>query len=204
MQIEETGTETESVDWRSTEDAPEVQLGQNFSNQQRNEVNQVLEKFPEIPSSKPGRTQLIEHHYSYYQETHPAARAYQEEVMTKLQSMQEAGIIEPSRSEWAFPIVVVQKKDEGVRICVDYRKLNGVTQGNAYPMPRIDNILDNLGQARFLSTLDLAKGYLQVPVAAEDMVKTAFVSPMGLYQFRVMPFGLCRAPATFQHLMDSD
>ena len=98
----------------------------------------------------------------------------------------EYGRIEPSCSEWAFPIVVVMKKDGGISICIDYRRHNKVTQGDAYPMPRIDDVLDDLGQARYLSTLDLAKGYWQVPVNPADMEKTAFVSPMGLYQFRVM------------------
>ena len=99
--------------------------------------------------------------------------------------MLEAGIIEPSQSEWAFPMVIV-KKDGKARICVDYRTLNAVTKGDAYPMPRINDILDNLRQAQYMymyiTTLaDLAKGYLQVPVAATDVVKTAFVSPLGLF-----------------------
>ena len=113
--------------------------------------------------------------------------------------MEESGIIEPSTSEWASPIVLVKKKDGSLRMYVDYRRLNSVT---AYPMPRIDDLIDQLGKARFITTLDLTRGYWQMPVAAGDQYKTAFTTPYGLYQFKVMPFGLCGAPASFQRLMD--
>ena len=80
--------------------------------------------------------------------------------------------------------------------------LNQLSQADAYPMPRIDDLLDRIGQARYISTIDLAKGCWQVPVATEDRPKTAFSAPYGLFQFNVMPFGLQGAPATFQQLMD--
>ena len=112
-------------------------------------------------------------------------------------------MVEESTSGWASPIVVVQKKDGSNRLCIDYRKLNARTKFDAYPMPRIDEMLDAIGQSQYITTLDLAKGYWQVPLAEEDKEKTAFTSPLGLLQFRVMPFGLSRAPATFQRLMDT-
>ena len=96
----------------------------------------------------------------------------------------------------------VKKKDDTIRLCVDYQRLNVMTQVDAYPMPRIDDILDQAGQARYITTLDLAKGYWQVPVAEEDSPKTAFITLRGLYQFKVMPFSLCGAPAMFQRMMD--
>ena len=80
--------------------------------------------------------------------------------------------------------------------------MNTVTQTDAYPMPRIDELIDRLGRAKYITTLDLTRGYWQVPVAEEDQHKTAFATPFGLFQFRVMPFGLCGAPATFQRMMD--
>ena len=124
------------------------------------------------------------------------------DVCAELKQMSEDGLIEESTSEWSSPLVIVKKKDGSNRICVDYRKVNAVTNFDAYPMPRIDEMLDKVGNAKYITTLDLAKGYWQVPMAREDKEKTAFSSPMGLYQFTVMPFGLSGAPATFQRLMD--
>lgn len=122
-------------------------------------------------------------------------------MVAELQELLKSGIVEESISEWAAPIVVV-KKDGSNRICVDYRKLNAITRFDAYPMPRIDKMLDAVGKSQYLTTLDLAKGYWQVPMKDTDRDKTAFTSPLELLQFRVMPFGLCGAPATFQRLMD--
>ena len=99
-------------------------------------------------------------------------------------------------------MVIVKKKDGSNCICVDYRKLKAVTKFDAYPMPQSDELLDNIGQSKYLTTLDLAKGYWQVPMAEEDKGKTAFSSPLGLLQFTTMPFGLSGALATFQRLMD--
>ena len=94
------------------------------------------------------------------------------------------------------------KKDGGTRFCVDYRKLNLATVKDAYPLPRIDDTLDMLAGKRWFSALDLASGYWQVPLSPEARCKTAFATHSGLFQFRVMPFGLCNAPATFERLMD--
>ena len=116
--------------------------------------------------------------------------------------MQEQGIIEPSTSEWASPVVLVKKKDGALRLCVDYRKLNGASLSDAYPMPRIDELIDRLGHARYITTLDLTRGYWQVPLAESANSKSAFATPFGLFQFNVMPFDLQGAQATFQRMMD--
>ena len=114
----------------------------------------------------------------------------------------QSGVIEPSHGEWSSPIVVVKKKDGNIRMCVDFRRLNSVTPADAYPMPRADELIDRIGKAKYITTLDLSKGYWQVPMKEEDKVKTAFTTPSGLFQFTVMPFGLSGAPATFQRMMD--
>ena len=102
-----------------------------------------------------------------------------------------------------IPIVLVRKKDSSLRFCFDYRKLNAVTRKDPYPLPRIDDTLDTLAGSRWVSTLDLLSGYWQVEIAQSDKEKAAFCVPDGLFQFNVMPFGLCNALAIFQCLMDT-
>ena len=111
-------------------------------------------------------------------------------------------VIRPSTSPWASPIVLVQKKDGGVRFCVDFRKLNQVAKFDAYPMPRMEEVFESIGSSTVVTTLDLASGYWQIPLAPGSREKTAFATPFGLFEFEVMPFGLHNAPATFQRMMD--
>ena len=119
-----------------------------------------------------------------------------------MREMLSGGQIEPSDSPWASPVVLVTKKDGSTRLCVDYRRLNSLTVKDAYPLPRIDDSLRLLGNQQWFYTMDLASGYWQVAMSPDAQKKAAFVTNEGLFQFRVMPFGLCNAPATFERLMD--
>jgi hypothetical protein len=122
----------------------------------------------------------------------------QEEVIR----MEQQGLIKKSASPWASPVVIVDKKGGDKRLCVDYRKLNAITKADVYPLPRIDDMLESFGNATWFSTLDLASGYWQVAMDTQDIEKTAFITPFGLYEFLVMLFGLAYAPGTFQRLMN--
>lgn len=117
--------------------------------------------------------------------------------------MLKQGVIQPSRSPWTSPIVLVAKKDGSTRLCVEYRKLNAVTKMDVFPLLSIDDSLDLLARTKYFMTLDLVSGYWQVAMEKESREKTAFVIHAGLYEFLVMPFGLCNAPATFQPLMET-
>ena len=125
-----------------------------------------------------------------------------EDVRQHLANLKDAGIISESRSPYASPIVVVRKKNGQVRMCVDYRTLNRRTTPDQYTVPRIEDALACLNGSKWFSVLDLRSGYYQVPLCDQDKEKTAFICPVGFYQFERMPQGISGAPATFQRIME--
>ena len=164
---------------------------------------QYSDLFPTPGSTLTGHTDAVEHEIDTGDSLpircaplrmSPQKMNKEEECVTE---MLTGGQIEPSDSPRSSPVVLVTKKDGGTRFCVDYRRLNDVTVKDAYPLPIIDDTLDMLAGRQWFSTLDLAG----VPVP-KGKGETAFATHSGLFQFRVMPFGLCNAPATFKRLMD--
>lgn len=124
-----------------------------------------------------------------------------QEVKDHIQKLLEDDIVQESHSPYASPVVIVRKKDGSMRLCVDYRRLNAKTVRDVFPLPRIEESLDAVGNAKWFSTLDLASGFNQVAMDPADRHKTAFITPFGLYEYNRMPFGLTNAPATFSRLM---
>ena len=186
-------------------------VSEDLTQRQREELAAAIYEHRDVFSSGPtdmGRTGLVKHTIDTGDQRPvrlPPRRlpiAKQEIEREEVQKMLDRGVIKPCQSSWANPAVLVTKKDGTTRFCVDYRKLNDVTKKDAYPLPRIDDMLDALRGSMYFSTLDLYSGYWQVEMDQTDIDKTAFVTRQGLFRFTVMPFGLCNAPATFERLME--
>jgi hypothetical protein len=124
------------------------------------------------------------------------------ELKKQIEELLEKGFIRPSSSPWGAPVLFVNKKDGSRRMCVDYRSLNEVTIKNKYPLPRIEDLFDQMKGAKIFSKIDLRSGYHQLKIRAEDVPKTAFTTRYELYEFLVMSFGLTNAPAYFMNLMN--
>ena len=182
-----------------------------LNKEQQDKVLHLLLKYQSVFSkskSDLGKTDIVKHKI----DTADAAPikmqprrlplAKRQEAEKEIKRLLDDGIIEPSNGPWASPIVLVRKKDGSTRLCIDYRRVNSITKKDSYPLPLINDSLDTLGGATWFSSTDLLSGYYQVQMELCDKEKTAFTSHEGLYQFKVLGFGLCNAVATFQRPME--
>lgn len=175
------------------------------------DVEQLVVRYSDVfaRGGQTGRKNVVTHSIDTGEEAPIKQRAHRlsaQEAQTQREEvlkMLEAGVVIPSNSSWASPVVLVGKKDGTKRFCVDYRALNNATRKDVYPLPLQDDVLNELGKAQWFSKLDLKSGYWQIVVDPADRQKTAFTTRDGLFEFTVMPFGLTVAPATFQRLMDT-
>lgn len=179
-----------------------------LSCKQRSELNSMLTEFSVLFSDTPSRTHLIEHDIDvgdvkpvrqrFYRVSFDKRQKFEAEVNYML----ENNIAKPSFSDWASPCLLVGKSDGTQRFCTDYRRVNILTRPDSYPLPRMEDCVDQVGSANYVSKFDLLKGYWQVPLTARAQEISSFITPFGLYSYTVMSFGLRNAPATFQRLMN--
>lgn len=179
-----------------------------LSSDQRSQLDVVISMFPNFEKQGLGRTNLIKHRINIgnaspiKQRFYPVSPAVEKIIYKEIDRMLDLGVIEESSSPWSSPMRLVLKPGK-VRLCLDARKLNSVTQKDAYPLPNIDGIFARLPKAQLISKIDLKDAYWQIALEEESKAYTAFTIPgRPLYQFVVMPFGLCSAPQTMSRLMD--
>ncbi|GJR48703.1 putative reverse transcriptase domain-containing protein [Tanacetum coccineum] len=171
-------------------------------------VRDFVDVFPEDLSGLPPQRQ-VEFRIDLVPGATPVAKSpyrlapsEMQELSGQLQELQDKGFIRPSHSPWGAPVLFVKKKDGSFRMCIDYRELNKLTVKNRYPLPRIDDLFDQLQGSRYFSKIDLRSGYHQLRVHEDDIPKTAFRTRYGHFEFTVMPFGLTNAPTVFMDLMN--
>jgi hypothetical protein len=182
---------------------------QHLTEETQSKVTEMLSKFSSMWTGQLGEINITQHRIDLVPDAKPVYQApYRAGVKGRkvekeeVERMLKAGVIEPANSEWASPVVLITKPDGSIRFCVDYRKLNALTVKDSYPLPRMDECLDSLGDSTIFTTLDCNSGYWQIVMKDTDKNKTAFVTHCGVHRFTRMPFGLCNAPATFQRALD--
>ena len=193
--------------YRSKEDWKDVKFGEGLDEVQLRQLNEVVEAYSPVFSDKPGTTSLIEHRVNLTSSTPVRTRPYvvpfavRESLRKDIEEMLDMGVIRQSSSSYSSPVVVVKKPDGSNRVCVDYRKLNKITLFDPEPMTSVSELFHKLSGSKVFSKIDLSKGYWQIPVAKEDIEKTAFVTPDGAFEFLKMPFGMMNSGATLVRAM---
>ncbi|XP_037776712.1 uncharacterized protein LOC119573573 [Penaeus monodon] len=182
---------------------------QHLSSRQSEELVLLLKEFRCVCSDVPRPCRGVQHDIVLLDNSAPIKQSHyrlspekQKKLREEVDFLLANGLAEISDSEWASPCLVVPKADGGLRLCTDYRKINKVTRSDSFPLPRLDDVIDGIGRARFVTKIDLLKGYYQVELTENARRIAAFVTPDGLFEYKVMPFGLRNAPATFQRLIN--
>ena len=185
----------------------DVSVSDALTSEQRAEVEALIEQYPDVLTSVPGRTDLIQHDIKLSTSEPIRSKGYQVPFKTRdvmdseIKEMLELGIIEKSVSPYSSPVVLVPKKDGSVLFCIDFRKLNIVTEFDAEPMPNMEEVINRMSGNKFFTRMDCSEGYWQVCLPDNCKHLTAFETPQGLFQFKTMPFGLVNSAATFYRLM---
>jgi transposase InsO family protein len=192
---------------QAEEDVKDVRFAQDLPADSQEEIRKLCEDyfiiFTDLPlhSTKGECEVVVETDVPVRVTQYPLPHSQEETVKQEVEQMLRMGVIEPASSPYSSPIVLVKKKDGKIRFCVDFRRLNKVVRFDGEPLPDIDAIFARLGSAKFFSKLDLSKGYWQIPMNPMDKPKTAFTTPLGQFQWTVMPFGLKTAGAVFSRVM---
>ena len=181
----------------------DVSVSDALTSEQRAEVEALIEQYPDVLTSVPGRTDLIQHDIKLSTSEPIRSKGYPvplkaRDVMdSEIKEMLELGVIKKSVSPYSSPVVLVPKKDGSVRFCIDFRKLNKVTEFDAEPMPNMEEVINRMSGHKFFTRMDCSKGYWQVCLPDNCKHLTAFETPQGLFQFKTMPFGIVNSGATF-------
>ena len=207
---------TRWVSSKQSRDIPELPSDQSWMRDgdipptERDRLTELLHSNQQVfaqNESDVGLTHTVKHRICKTEDS-PVRAAYRripppqfEEVKAHINVIIQQGIVRPSHSEYASPIVICKKKNGNIRMCVDYRRLNTKTRKDAFPLPRVDEIFHHLAGAKYFSTVKLKSAYNQVEIDESDQHNIAFTTPMGLYEYMKMPYELCNSPATFQMLM---
>lgn len=174
------------------------------------DISTLISQYSEVFGDHPQRCTLISHDVQLIPGTSPIRQApyrlnpqKRHQMQKEVEYLLEQGLAVPSNSPWASPCLLVPKEDGQNRFCTDYRKVNAVTVPDAYPLPRVDDLIDEVGQTKYITKIDLLKGYYQIPLSEEAQQISAFITPFGLFQYLVAPFGMRNCPATFQRAMNN-
>jgi len=192
---------------KSKESYKDVKIGDSLNKEQKKEITDLVYEYRDIFTEIPGTTDLGEHTIDVTMKEAVRVRQYpmpystRQIIKDEVQNMLEYGVIEPSTSPYNSPVVLVRKKDDTYRFCIDFRRLNAITKFDTEPMGNQEDLIAKLRGDKYFTKLDLSKGYWQIPVAESSRPMTAFTTPEGCFQFKKLPFGLINSGATFNRVM---